>query len=147
MLRSDGFLHFVPSGRTLGLVAGALVAAAALSACGDGGSEGALIRTGIKVQSITQGGSCEDVNVKVMPGELLPNPPSNANKGEFVTTVKLTKAADGVACSGDTNTIPMAPGKWTFKAILPSNIQTCEKDVPAAGGVSVSFKDGDAACN
>ena len=27
MLRSDGFLHFVPSGRALGLVAGALVAA------------------------------------------------------------------------------------------------------------------------
>lgn len=146
MHRSDRFLPFVPAGRTLGVIAGACVALA-LSACGDGGSEGALIRTAVKVQSITQSGSCEDVNVKVMPGELLPNPPSNANKGEFVTTVKLTKAADGVACSGDTNTIPMAPGKWTFKAILPSNIQTCEKDIPPAGGVTVSFKDGDAACN
>ncbi len=147
MLRSAGFRTLVRSSRTLGVVAGSVLVLAGLAACDSGSSGSSLIRTAIKVQSITQSGSCEDVNVKVMPGELLPNPPSNANKGEFVTTVKLTKAADGVACSGDTNTIPMAPGKWTFKAILPSNIQTCEKDVPAAGGVSVSFKDGDAACN
>jgi hypothetical protein len=134
-------------GRSLALTLGVIVATAALSACGDGGDASPLIRTAIKVQSITQSGSCEDVNIKAIPGVLLPNPSANANKGEFVTPVKLTKAADGVACAGEGTTIPMAPGKWTFKANLPSNVETCERDIPAAGGVTVSFKDGEASCN
>jgi hypothetical protein len=147
MLRSAGFRTLVRSSRTLGVVAGSVLVLAGLAACDSGSSGSSLIRTAIKVQSITQSGSCEDVNVKVMPGELLPNPPVDANKQEFVTPIKLTKAADGVACTGEAMTIPMAAGKWTFKANLPSNVETCERDVPATGGVTVGFKDGEATCN
>ena len=133
-------------GRSLVLALGVVTAAATLSACGGGDSK-PLIHTAIKVQSITQSGSCEDVNVKVMPGTLLPDPPQNANKGEFVTPVKLKKSEDGVNCTGEETTIPMAAGKWTFKANLPSNVETCEREVPETGGVTVSFKDGEATCN
>ena len=133
--------------RSLVLTLGAVSAALALAACGGAGDSQPLIHTQLKVQSITQSGSCEDVNIKAVPGELLPNPPQNANKGEIVTPVKLTKAEDGVACSGEASTIPMAAGKWTFKANLPSNVETCERDIPATGGVTVSFKDGESTCN
>jgi len=137
---------FVVKGRSLVLALGVLTAATALTACGGGDSK-PLIHTLIKVQSITQSGSCEDVNVKVMPGTLLPDAPQNANKGEFVTPVKLKKSEDGVNCTGEESTIPMAAGKWTFKANLPSNVETCERDVPVEGGVTVAFKDGEATCN
>ena len=146
MLSSEVTGTLVRRGRSLVVALGMVTAAATLSACGGGDSK-PLIHTQIKVQSITQSGSCEDVNVKVMPGELLPNPPANANKGEFVTPVKLKKSEDGVNCTGEEMTIPMAAGKWTFKANLPSNVETCEREVPEAGGVTVSFKDGEATCN
>jgi hypothetical protein len=105
-----------------------------------------LTRSTVKVQSITQQGSCEDVNIKVTPVAINPGAPKLANAKEFVTPVKLTKGADNVSCTGSATSIPMAPGKWKFTANLPSEIATCERDVTTGGTNDVDFKDGDVKC-
>jgi hypothetical protein len=133
-------------GRLVVLVAGAL-AVGGLAACGGGkGSAEGLIRATVKLQSITQQGECEATNVKVTPVELAPNPPSMSNTREFVTEIKLTKAADNVTCTGENVTIPMAPGKWKFTANLPSDPASCERDIAAGGNLVISFKDGELTC-
>jgi hypothetical protein len=135
--------------RLVVLLAGA-VAAGTLAGCGGGGGGGGdapLIRATIKLQSITQQGECEATNVKVTPVQLLPNPPSMSNSREFVTEIKLTKGADGVACTGENNTIPMAPGKWKFTANLPSDPAACERDIASGGNLTINFKDGDSSCS
>lgn len=135
-------------GRLVVVVAGAL-ALTGLAGCGGGGQASAegLIRTTIKLQSITQQGECEATNVKVTPVELAPNPPAMANTREFVTNIPLTKAADNVTCTGENNTIPMAPGKWKFTANLPSDPVSCERDIAAGGNLVIGFKDGEATCS
>ncbi|MEI8296742.1 MAG: hypothetical protein WCH32_01845 [Pseudomonadota bacterium] len=117
-----------------------------LAGCSGGDESAPLIRTSIKVQSITQQGNCEDVNVKVVPVSILPDAPKMSNSKEFVTPVKLTKGADGVSCAGEAATIPMAPGKWKFTASLPSEIASCERDV-ALTGSAVAFKDAENTCS
>jgi hypothetical protein len=129
------------------LVTAAAVAVGGLAGCGGGDDSAALIRATVKVQSITQQGQCEDVNIKVTPVQILPGAPKLSNDKEFVTPVKLTKGADNVSCTGSSQTIPMAPGKWKFTANLPSEIATCERDIAAAGNLSVAFKDGDTTCS
>ena len=128
------------------LVTAAAVAVGGLAGCGGGDESAALIRANISVQSITQQGQCEDVNIKVTPVQIAPGAPKLSNDKEFVTPVKLTKGADGVSCTGSSATIPMAPGKWKFTANLPSEIATCERDIAAPGG-SVGFKDGETNCS
>ena len=126
-----------------------LTAAAALigglAGCGGADDSVPLLRTSIKIESITQQGQCEDVNVKVTPLKILPGAPKLSNSREFVTPVKLTKGTDGVSCTGSAQTIPMSPGKWKFTANLPSQIAMCERDV--TGGVSVAFKDAETTCS
>ena len=73
----------------------AAIAVGSLAGCG-GDDAALLMRTMVKVDSITQGGSCEDVNVKVIPVEILPDAPKLSNSKEFITPVALTKGADGV---------------------------------------------------
>jgi hypothetical protein len=121
-------------------------ALACLSACGGSEETIALIKATIKVQSITQQGSCEDVNIKVTPIKILPGAPKLSNDREFVTPVKLAKGADNVSCTGQAQTIPVAPGKWKLTANLPSEIATCERDIAAGGNLTISFKDGEIAC-
>jgi hypothetical protein len=128
------------------LAAASIVALGGLAGC-DGGEEAHLIRASISVASITQQGSCEDVNVKVTPISIAPGAPKLSNSKEFVTPVKLTKGADGVQCTGSAQSIPMAPGKWKFTANLPSQIASCERDVAATGPVSIAFKDSDTSCS
>ena len=118
-----------------------------LAGCSGGDESAPLIRTAIKVQSITQQGNCEDVNVKVTPVSILPGAPKMSNSKEFVTPVKLTKGADGVSCTGEAATIPMAPGKWKFTANLPSEIASCERDIAATGPAAVAFKDAETTCS
>jgi len=123
----------------------AAIAVGSLAGCG-GEDASTLMHTVVKVDSITQQGSCEDVNVKVSPVEILPNAPKMSNSKEFITPVPLTKGADGVSCSGTGTSIPMAPGKWKFTAMLPSGVSSCEHDVPATGESNVAFKDAETAC-
>jgi hypothetical protein len=135
---------------TAGTFAAGLLAAGALaglSACGGGSEAAQLIHATLKVQSITQSGSCESTNVKVTPIDIKPGAPSLANKHEFVTgPIKMTKATDGVGCTGEMPTIPMAPGKWKFTVMLPSDISSCEREVAPGGDLVVAFKDGETGC-
>jgi len=128
------------------LVTAFAAALGSLAACGASDETVALIKATIKVQSITQQGSCEDVNIKVTPLKILPGAPKMSNDREFVTPVKLTKGADNVSCTGQAQTIPMAPGKWKLTANLPSEIATCERDIAAGGNLTISFKDGEVTC-
>jgi hypothetical protein len=128
------------------LVTALAAALGSLAACGGSDETIALIKATIKVQSITQQGSCEDVNIKVTPVKILPGAPKLSNDREFVTPVKLTKGADNVSCTGQALTIPMAPGKWKLTANLPSEIATCERDIAAGGNLTISFKDGEVTC-
>ena len=136
------FLTTSRKARLFVLTAAAL-AVGSLAGCG-GEDASTLMRTVVTVDSITQQGSCEDVNVKVSPVEILPNAPKMSNSKEFITPVSLKVGADNVTCSGTGTSIPMAPGKWKFTAMLPSGVSTCEKDVPATGESTVAFKDGEA---
>jgi hypothetical protein len=134
-------------GARLVLVTAAVVTLGGLAACDGGEGSAPLTRASIKVQSITQQGQCEDVNIKVTPVTILPGAPSMSNNREFVTPVKLTKGADNVSCTGAAQTIPMAPGKWKFTANLPSEIATCERDIAPSANLNVSFKDGETTCS
>jgi hypothetical protein len=127
-------------------VSASATALGSLSACGGGDGGTPLVHGQIVVQSITQQGSCEDVNIKVTPIKVIPGAPKLANDKEFITPVKLTKGADNVSCTGEAKTIPMAPGKWKFTANLPSEIASCERDIAAAGTNDVGFKDGEVTC-
>ena len=118
-----------------------------LAACSAGESDAPMINATLKVQAITQQGNCEDVGVKVSPVSILPGAPKLSNAKEFVTPMKLAKAADGVACTGEAKTIPMAPGKWKFLVMLPSGLASCERDITATGNLTVSFTDGTEGCS
>ena len=118
-----------------------------LAACGAGQSDTPMINATLKVQAITQQGNCEDVGVKVSPVSILPGAPKLSNGKEFVMQMTLTKAADGVACTGEKKTIPMSPGKWKFFVMLPSGIASCERDIVGTGNLTVSFTDGTETCS
>ena len=133
----------------------AVAAALMLGACGGGsGGDDQLIHVMVKVDSITQEGKCDMVSVRSAPKNLAPNPPSLSNSKMFYTELEMAPpagaGADNVACVGEKETIPMAPGAWEFKVQLPSGPVSCERDVqlPAEGqpGLTVSFKDGDTSC-
>ena len=143
--KSKGIRMHFSAKTSLFLVTAAAVAISGLAGCGGGDTEAPLIRTTINVQSITQDGNCEDVNVKVTPVSILPGAPKLSNNKEFVTPVKLTKGADNVSCTGGAATIPMAPGKWKFTANLPSMIASCERDIAAP--TSLAFKDAETTCS
>ncbi len=128
------------------LVAASTAALGSLSACGGGAESVPLTHAVIKVQSITQQGSCEDVNIKVTPVAITPGAPKLANSKQFVTPVKLTKGADNVSCTGEATTIPIAPGKWKLTANLPSEIATCERDIASGATNDVDFRDGEVKC-
>jgi hypothetical protein len=128
----------------LTLTTAAVVVVGSLAACGSDSQP--MLHATIQVASITQNGGCEDVNVKVVPVTLLPGAPKLSNSKEFLTPVKLAKGADGVSCTGESVTVPMAPGKWKFLVGLPSDTVSCERDITDASSLVVSMKDGEAGC-
>ena len=137
------------SGRCAGLALAAAgsLALGNLAACSAGESEAPMINATLKVQSITQQGNCEEIGVKVSPVSILPGAAKLSNGKEFVTPMKLAKAADGVACTGETRTIPMSPGKWKFQVMLPSGNAACERDIAVGGNLAVGFADGTDSCS
>ncbi len=130
----------------------AVAAALMLTACGGGsGGDDNLIYVQVKVESITQEGKCDPVAVSASPKALTPGPVGLSNDKLFYIELEMAQATpDDVACHGEKQSRPMAPGVWEFKVQLPSGPVTCERDVqlPKEGeqGLTLLFKDGVEGC-
>jgi hypothetical protein len=132
---------------------GALAIAVGLAACGgSGGSandELPLIKVNVKVKSVSQGGVCETVPVRISPKALSGAANKYSNNKQVVTEVEMTGPTDengAPMCNGEKQTLPLAPGVWEFRAPLPSDMVSCEHDVQATGDLEVAFVDGMPGC-
>ena len=130
----------------------ASVAAFALAACGGSGSandELPLLHADVTIKSVSQGGVCDTVPVRVTPKELKGKANKYANNKMMVTDVATTGPTDEAGapmCNGANKTLPLAPGDWEFSAALASGTTTCVRDIEASGDLAIKFVDGTAGC-
>src|SRR3972149_2034659 len=108
----------------------AAVAAIALGACtgGSANDELPLIRATLTIKTVSQGGICESVRVRLTPKELRGQSNKYANNRMMVTEVNMTGPTDengAPMCNGTGETLPMATGVWEFSAPLASGTTTC----------------------
>ena len=130
----------------------AAVVAVALAACDGGGSANdklPLIRASVSVKSVSQGGVCETVPVRITPKQLKGEANKYANNRMMVTDVAMTGPTDEAGapmCNGTAQTLPLAPGDWEFSAPLASGTTTCRRDIQAGGDLDIKFVDGTMGC-
>ena len=130
----------------------ASMAAFALAACGGSGSandELPLIRANLSIKSVSQGGVCDTIPVRITPKELKGQANKYANNHMMVTDVTMTGPTDengAPMCSGTNQTLPLAPGDWEFSAPLASGTTTCVRDIEGGGDLEIKFIDGAAGC-
>jgi hypothetical protein len=123
-----------------------------LVGCG-GGADGAggdlpLIKLKITVKTVSAGGKCDSVPVRVTPKKLEGEANKYANTKQSVTEVQMQGPTDiegAPMCTGEADTLPLAPGTWEFRAPLASDTYSCDFVVTAAGG-TVAFVDGVPGC-
>ena len=132
-------------------VFGETIAEAMKDLYGDSGSHRNLGSVMLQVDTPTQEGKCDPVAVSSTPKALTPGPVGLSNDKLFYTQLDMAQATrDDVACHGEKQSRPMAPGIWEFKVQLPSGPAVCERDIqlPAEGqpGLTVTFKDGVEGC-
>jgi len=108
----------------------ASVAAFALAACGGSGSandELPLLHADVTIKSVSEGGVCDTIPVRVTPKELKGQANKYANNKMMVTDVATTGPTDengAPMCNGTNKTLPLAPGNWEFSAALASGTTT-----------------------
>ena len=130
----------------------AFVAAFALAACGGSGSandELPLLRANLSIKSVSQGGVCDTIPVRITPKELKGQANKYANNRMMVTDVTMTGPTDengAPMCNGSAQSLPLAPGDWEFSAPLASGSTTCVRDIEADGDLAIKFVDGAAGC-
>jgi len=129
----------------------AAVAAIALGACtgGSANDELPLIRATLTIKTVSQGGICESVRVRLTPKELRGQSNKYANNRMMVTEVNMTGPTDengAPMCNGTGETLPMATGVWEFSAPLASGTTTCQRDIEADGDLSIVLIDGVDGC-
>lgn len=135
--------------RVLGVAA---LAAIALNACGGSGSANdalPLIRATLSIRTVSQGGVCESVPVRLTPKQLIGQANKYANNRMMVTEVALSGPTDengAPMCNGTGETLPMAPGIWEFSAPLASGPATCERNIQADGDLLIALVDGVDGC-
>jgi len=134
--------------KALGLAA---VAALALGACtgGSANDELPLIRATLSIKTVSQGGICESVRVRLTPKELRGQSNKYANNRMMVTEVNMTGPADengAPMCNGSGETLPMATGVWEFSAPLASGTTSCQRDIQADGDLLIVLIDGVDGC-
>jgi len=133
---------------------GGLLAAAsmALALAGCGGSANddlPLIRAAITVKTVSMGGVCETVPVRITPVALSGAANKYANDKMIVTEIETTGPTDengAPMCNGNAETLPLAPGVWEFSAPLRSGTYKCERDIQAGGDLAILFIDGVEGC-
>lgn len=130
----------------------ASVAAFALAACGGTGSandELPLLHANITIKSVSQGGVCDTIPVRVTPKELKGTANKYANNRLMVKDVPMTGPTDEAGapmCNGTAETLPLAPGDWEFSAPLASGTTTCVRDIEADSDRDIQFVDGTSGC-
>jgi hypothetical protein len=135
--------------RALGTAAAAAIV---LVACGGGGSANGdlpLIRASLSVKSVSQGGVCETVPVRITPKQLKGQANKYANNRMMVSDVTMQGPTDeggAPMCNGTAQTLPLAPGDWEFSAPLASGTTTCVRDIQASGDLDIQFVDGTMGC-
>jgi hypothetical protein len=137
-----------------GLPGGLLAAASmALVLAGCGGSANddlPLIRATISVKTVSMGGVCETVPIRITPVELSGPANKYANDKMIVAEIETTGPTDengAPMCNGTGQSLPLAPGKWEFSAPLRSDTYKCVKDIRADGDLTVDFADGYEGCD
>ncbi|MBX3703656.1 MAG: hypothetical protein KF822_07775 [Steroidobacteraceae bacterium] len=138
-----------PGLRALGT---AVAAAAALSACGGSGSRNdqfPLIRATLTIKTVSQGGVCDSVRVRLSPKQLIGESNKYANSRMMVAEVAMTGPTDEAGapmCNGTGESLPMASGIWEFTVPLASGTATCERHIEPGGDLSIVFIDGVDGC-
>jgi len=136
--------------RALGVAA---LAASVLGACGKSGSandELPLIRATLSIKTVSQGGVCEGVRVRLTPKELIGQANKYANNRMMVTEVNMTGPTNengAPMCNGTGETLPVAPGIWEFSAPLASGTAACQRNIQADGDLSIVLIDGVEGCS
>jgi hypothetical protein len=134
---------------------GGLLAAAsmALVLAGCGGSANddlPLIRATITVKTVSMGGVCETVPIRITPVELSGPANKYSNDKMIVAEIETTGPTDengAPMCNGQGETLPLAPGKWEFSAPLRSDTYKCINDIQATGDLTIDFADGYEGCD
>jgi len=128
------------------------LAAISLAACSGGSANDdlPLIRATLTIKTVSQGGVCDSVPVRVSPKELIGEANKYANNKMMVAEVATTGPTDengAPMCNGTGETLPMAPGKWEFSAPLASGSATCVRDIEPNGDLSILLIDGVEGCS
>lgn len=127
--------------------------AAALIVAGCGGSANdalPLIRATVSVKTVSYGGTCETVPVRMTPKALSGEANKYANNKMLVIEIDTTGPTDengAPMCNGTTQTLPLAPGQWEFSAPLRSDTYKCIEDIQADGDLMIDFVDGIEGCD
>jgi hypothetical protein len=129
-----------------------VAAAAALAVAACGGSKNdelPLIRATISVKTVSFGGTCETVPIRMTPKALSGVANKYANDKMLVTEIETQGPTDedgAPMCNGTGETLPLAPGMWEFSAPLRSDTYKCQRDIQANGDLSIQFIDGVEGC-
>lgn len=135
--------------RALGTASAAVIA---LAGCGGSGSANdalPLIRATLSVKSVSQGGICDSVRVRMSPKEFIGQANKYANNRMMVTEVNMTGPTDengAPMCNGTGETLPLAPGNWEFSVSLASGSTSCIRNIQADGDLMIPFVDGVEGC-
>lgn len=126
--------------------------AAALLVAGCGGSANdalPLIRASITVKTVSYGGTCETVPVRMTPKALSGQANKYANNAMLVAEIETVGPTDengAPMCNGTGETLPLAPGVWEFSAPLRSDTYKCERDIQVDSDLNILFIDGVEGC-
>lgn len=134
-----------------GILLAAVTAMLALAGCGGSANDALpLIRATLSIKTISAGGLCETIPVRISPIELRGVANKYANNRMMVTDVAMIGPTDengAPMCTGTGESLPLAPGDWEFSAPLRSGPHSCKKEITEAGDRSVIFIDGLEGCS
>lgn len=134
-----------------GIVLAAATAMLALAGCGGSANDALpLIRAGLSIKTISSGGECEEIPVRITPVELRGQANKYANTRMMVIEVAMQGPTDengAPMCNGTGETLPLAPGDWEFSAPLRSGPHSCTKEITEEGDLQVIFIDGLEGCS
>jgi hypothetical protein len=128
-----------------------LAVALAIAGCSGGSQNDSLplLKATIKIRNVSQGGVCDVLPVRITPKELRGEANKYSNAKQTVTEVTTTGPTDenGVpTCSGQAESLPLAPGDWEFKVALASDTYSCVHEIKGGGDLDIEFADGVAGC-